>query len=160
MVRRALSAGALVLVVALVTLAVYQHSQNNNLCDACHRTMRDETHYQIAHTDGTLSELCCPRCGLRHQATLTDVAKSEVADYHTGRMFAAKEAFFVEGSDVHACDHHQLVQEDRSGSQYALTWDRCLPSLVAFVSEEQARKFREDHGGQLRHYDELVAELY
>jgi hypothetical protein len=59
---------------------------------------------------------------------------------------------------VHACSH-SLVQEDRSGTQYQVAWDRCLPSLVAFESRGAAEVFRKSNGGTIKTYDELVAEL-
>ena len=58
------------------------------------------------------------------------------------------------------CRHNERVKEDRSGAQYELTWDRCLPSLVAFSSREDAEAFRRDSGGVIKTYAELLEESY
>ena len=127
-------------------------------CDVCHRPMHAETYYEVHLEDGETRALCCPRCGLRFQAERDDVAYAAVADYATKDVIDAADAYFVEDSEVHACSH-SLVQEDRTGTQYQVAWDRCLPSLVAFESRETAEDFRNSHGGTIKTYDELVEEL-
>ena len=126
-------------------------------CEVCHRPMHAETYYEVHLEGGDSRSLCCPRCGLRFQQERTDVAFAEVADYATKKVFTADEAFFVDDSSVHACAHSR-VQEDRSGTQYQVAWDRCLPSLVAFESRSAAADFSNTHGGTIKTYDELVAE--
>jgi hypothetical protein len=59
---------------------------------------------------------------------------------------------------VHVCCLEVEVQKDRSGVQYERSWDRCLPSLVAFRNQEKAEQFIEEHGGVLRLYSELTLE--
>lgn len=81
-----------------------------------------------------------------------------MADYATKQVFTASDAYFVEDSEVHACAHSR-VHEDRSGTQYQVAWDRCLPSLVAFDSRDTAEDFRKARGGEIKTYDELVAEI-
>lgn len=127
-------------------------------CDVCHRPMHAETYYEVHLEGGDSRALCCPRCGLRFQQERDDVAFAEVADYATKNVMRAEDAYFVEDSSVHACSH-SLLQEDRSGTQYQVAWDRCLPSLVAFESRETAEIFRKANGGTIRTYDELVAEM-
>jgi hypothetical protein len=80
-----------------------------------------------------------------------------VADYDSGEFIDASQALFVENSSVNLC-HQSMVQEDRSGSQYQLTWDRCLPSLIAFRTREGAEVFRRDYGGLIKTYGELLKE--
>ena len=58
---------------------------------------------------------------------------------------------------MHFCGHAS-VREDRSGRQYEVAWDRCLPSLIAFSSREAARKFQKENGGDIKTYAELLAE--
>jgi len=50
------------------------------------------------------------------------------------------------------------VREDRSGGQYEVAWDRCLPSLIAFSSRQAALKFQEENGGNIKTYEELLAD--
>ncbi|TDI45122.1 MAG: hypothetical protein E2P02_08080 [Acidobacteria bacterium] len=66
-------------------------------------------------------------------------------------------AYYVEGSPAHFCGHAS-VREDRSGGQYEVAWDRCLPSLIAFSSRQAALKFQEENGGNIKTYEELLAD--
>jgi hypothetical protein len=158
MVKRVVLALAAVAAVGALSLLLYRASRPDDLCDVCLRPMHQETYYRVHHTDGEVTELCCPRCGIRHQFGREDVSHAEVADYRTTELLNAEEAFFVEGSEVHACVHEGTVQKDLSGSQYSLDWDRCLPSLIAFDSRQAAEAFQRTNGGIVRSYDELLAE--
>ena len=126
-------------------------------CGVCHRSLHEATSYQIHLEDGSLQKTCCPRCGLRFQEGRADVASAEVADFDTGERVDARGAFFVEGSSVNLC-HKKMVEEDRSGVQYQLAWDRCMPGLIAFKDRESAESFRQDYGGELKSYEEILKE--
>ncbi len=43
--------------------------------------------------------------------------------------------------------------------EYERTWDRCLPSVIAFASSQAAREFQREHGGALRTHQEIIAEI-
>jgi hypothetical protein len=150
-------------VVALVGLAVsagyftYVQLRPEPTCEVCYRSVHEVTLYQIHLEDGTRQQACCPRCGLRFQTGRTDVASVEVTDFDSGERFDALDALFVENSSVNLC-HSKLLEEDRSGVQYQLTWDRCLPSLIAFKDREAAEAFRRDYGGVIKTYEELLEE--
>ena len=58
------------------------------------------------------------------------------------------------------CRHDERVKEDRSGAQYQLTWDRCLPSLITFSTREAAASFQKESGGTIKTYAELRLEEY
>ena len=100
-------------------------------------------------------EVCCPRCGLYLQSKRSDIVKSEVADFNSGQLMKAETAYYVEGSSVHLCCSEGGVQKDRAGASYERTWDRCLPSLVAFRTVKEAEQFAQRHGGTLKVYAEL-----
>jgi hypothetical protein len=51
-----------------------------------------------------------------------------------------------------------MAAQDRSAGRYDLVWDRCLPSLIAFRSREEAEVFCEQHGGIVKVYEELLLE--
>ena len=85
-----------------------------------------------------------------------DVVRAEVTDFYKKDRMDADKAFYVENSPVHFCSH-SAVQEDRSGTQYEVAWDRCLPSLIAFESRAAALKFQNQNGGDVKTYAELLA---
>jgi nitrous oxide reductase accessory protein NosL len=87
-----------------------------------------------------------------------DIVKREVADFNSGTFLDAEKAYYVEGSSVHLCCSEGDVQKDRAGVQYERTWDRCLPSLVAFKTQEEAERFMQKNGGALKLYLELTLE--
>ena len=153
----------ILMLVALLGLAgsvgyfTYSHLRPQGECEVCHRAVQEATAYEIHLEDGTSEKACCPRCGLRFQKGRADVASAEVTDFDTGNRFDASEALFVEGSSVNLC-HSKMLEEDRSGVQYQLTWDRCMPSLVAFKSRESAESFRRDYGGVIKTYEEILKE--
>ena len=157
MVKRVLQALAALALVAAVGTILYDQWDEPDTCDVCYRSMHRETFYRIHLENGESKEVCCPRCGLRFQEGRDDVAATEVTDFYTRQHIDAAVAYFVEGSPVHFCSHAS-VREDRSGGQYEVTWDRCLPSLIAFSSREAAKKFQKENGGDIKTYAELLAE--
>jgi len=127
-------------------------------CAVCHRPLHPETFYRIHLKGGESEDVCCPRCGLRFQRDRKDVASTEVADFFHGRRLDAQKAFYVEGSSVHLCCGEPAPRRDATGGQFVLTWDRCLPSLVAFATREEAEGFRRQHGGTVKTYADLLKE--
>lgn len=147
---------AIVILAAAATAAYYYWPQEREVCQICRRPMHDATSYFVTLGNDHEVELCCPRCGLRFQTGRNDVAETEVADYPSGQRIAASEAFYVVGSSVHPCCSEADILKDRSGIEYERTWDRCLPSVIAFRSEEDAGNFRDRHGGRILNYGEFV----
>lgn len=129
------------------------------LCPVCRRPIHQSTSYYVTLGSGDTVELCCPRCGLRFQQSGGDVRSVEVTDYDTGKRLDPKAAVYVEGSSVHPCCTQEEIMKDRAGSEYERTWDRCLPSVIAFGSRDAAERFRSRFGGELRNHDELTAEV-
>lgn len=136
---------------------LYTRTVGNDLCDVCYRPRHEETFYRIHLDSGESVEVCCPRCGLRFQEGRNDVVRAEVTDFVTKEHLDAADAFYVENSPVHFCSH-AAIQEDRSGTQYQVAWDRCLPSLIAFSTRDAARAFQAEHGGVIKTYEELLVE--
>ena len=154
---------ALVAAVALAGIAgyyVFTHLRSEPVCEACQRAIHGETHYRVHLTDGSVEHVCCPRCGLRFQRDRDDVAFVEASDFYTRKPIDGKTALYVEDSTVVMCRHDERVLEDRSGVQYQLTWDRCLPSLIAFETRAGAVRFQNESGGIIKTYDELLAEPF
>lgn len=128
------------------------------VCAVCSRPLHGETFYRIHLENGVQRDVCCPRCGLHFQAGRDDVVNAEVADFHSGRLLDARRAYYVESSAAMLCCRADKLERDRSGSQYSLQWDRCMPSLVAFESIDDAREFSRSAGGVVKTYDQLLVE--
>lgn len=156
--KRILGTLGIVAVVGLVATFVYTRIEPEPYCEACHRAIHGETYYRVFLADGSVEDVCCPRCGLRFQEGRNDVTGSDVSDFATRERVDAETAYFVEDSSVAMCRHDSPLQEDRSGVQYELTWDRCLPSLVAFSTRDAAEVFRQENGGTIKTYAELKLE--
>lgn len=133
----------------------YLFHHQEPVCSVCKRVMHKVTTYRISLGRGEVIEVCCPRCGLYLQQVQDDIVKKEVADFSSGALLDAEKAYYVEGSSVHLCCSDEAVQKDRSGMRYERTWDRCLPSLIAFRTEEDAERFVQQHGGAVKVYSEL-----
>ena len=138
---------------------LYVELDRADTCEVCYRPLHDETWYRIHLENGDTREVCCPRCGLRFQDGRQDVLRAQVTDFFTKEAIEARDAYYVENSSVHLCSRSR-VQEDRSGSQHQIAWDRCLPSLIAFESRESAVVFQEQNGGVIKSYQELLGEEY
>ena len=121
--------------------------------------MHKATFYSIVLEDESSIEVCCPRCGLHFQRGRRDVVDARVADFSTGERFPADEAHYVENSSLHLCYETDQMQEDRSRTQYTLSWDRCLPSLVAFRNRDRAMEFSRQRGGLIKTYAQLLQDL-
>jgi hypothetical protein len=112
-----------------------------------------------AQVDGKKVYACCARCVLTLARQTGKTARIlEVTDYATGRRLAARDAYFVDGSDVHMCAGPRL-EVDESRTPYYRFFDRCEPSLLAFASEQRAREFAAEHGGTVRQVEELEREV-
>jgi hypothetical protein len=155
MMKRILFVAVGLALVAAFGVFLYRNVASSPNCDVCYRPLHKETYYRIHLSDGEVLDVCCPRCGLRFQEGRHDVVRTEVTDFDTRRLVHGDEAYYVEGSPVHFCSHAPLA-EDRSGTQYEVSWDRCLPSLIAFQSREAAVKFQDQNGGVIKTYDELL----
>lgn len=160
MAKRTLAILGAAIFLGLTGRYVYTHLEPAPVCEACHRAIHGETYYRVFVEGGEVEHVCCPRCGLRFQDGRTDVTGADASDYNTQERIPVEEAIFVEDSDVVMCRHDNRVEKDLSGGQYALTWDRCLPSLVAFSTREDAETFQRESGGELKTYAELLEEEF
>ncbi len=148
----------LLLIVMAGTLCACGYLDHRDVCQACRRPLHEQTAYRITLDNGEVQTVCCPRCGLHVQSGRHDVVSAETSDYPSGRMIPASQAFYVENSSVMLCCSLDKLRRDRSGSQYALGWDRCLPSLVSFEALADARQFEQEHGGVVKTYEQLQSE--
>lgn len=155
---RQILAAAVILALA-VGLAYYFWPAQEQLCPVCQRPIHRATSYYVTLGNGKTVELCCPRCGLRFQEDGGDVRSVKVTDYESGKQLDPDKAVYVEGSSVHPCCTQEEIMKDQAGMEYERTWDRCLPSVIAFASKEAARRFQTQNGGELRTHEQLLAEI-
>jgi hypothetical protein len=157
MLKRIAFAALGLTLVAAFGVFLYRTIASPPNCDVCYRPIHEETFYRIHLASGESMDVCCPRCGLRFQEGRRDIVRAEATDFYTKVRIDAAKGSYVENSHVHLCSHSP-VQEDRSGTQYEVAWDRCLPSLIAFESPAEARAFQAQNGGVIKSYDELFRE--
>jgi hypothetical protein len=141
---------------ALVLVAVLAGCSAHAVCDVCRRDECAALAFRIEYEDGGVQQTCCPRCGSHAVAESGGrrVARLLARDFATGSTIDAHEALYVEGSDL---EHCSAAREARSSADCCrvLEYDRCLPSLVAFATPDQAAAFVRDHGGWVRRFKDL-----
>jgi hypothetical protein len=142
-------------------LGVYrwQASHSPALCQVCDRVVPKQTAYRIEMADGTL-KACCPACAmhflLHHPGT---VRESWASDFGSGRLILASSAFYDEGGDTQYCTaHHPGVERGPQGVSTRV-FDRCLPTLVAFATKDDAERYRQQHGGRVVDYAQALESL-
>jgi hypothetical protein len=124
-----------------------------DLCHVCRRQIHPGHEYVVRLAGGKSEKACCPRCGMHAQSlNPREVESAWASDFGHGRLIRAEDAVYVEGSDVMACCTASPIREP--GTTYELHWDRCLPSLIAFQNEAEAKAFQLRHGGRLLTYPE------
>ncbi len=124
-------------------------------CAVCDRDECTGMGFRVTLESGKTITTCCPRCGLHYGAS-QKVRAYGATDFSTGQSFDAAAATFVSGSDVHPCSRPGAMR-DAQGCCAMTTYDRCLPSLVAFREREAAVAFQKKHGGELITFAELVS---
>ncbi|MCI0408642.1 MAG: nitrous oxide reductase accessory protein NosL [Acidobacteria bacterium] len=118
-------------------------------CWVCEREIHASVRATLTLADGRKVHACCPRCALHYQAEPWNGVKTiTVIDHASGKTLPFDRAFFVEGSDETPCVHHPNVMDDTHVPMQAC-YDRCMPSLIAFRNDSDARAFMSEHGGTL-----------
>ena len=124
------------------------------------RMVHPITSYRIKIGDRVVVA-CCPRCGMRAQVN-RERWKGGLAwatDVNTGERVAAESAVYVEGGDVQYCTrgNQPMVREPHGAS--TREYDRCLPTLVAFKTPQDARAYQQQHGGRVLSYAQALASV-
>ena len=77
---------------------------------------------------------------------------ARATDVITGETIAAQSATYVEGGDVQYCTHgDQPVTREPNGVSVR-EYDRCLPTLAAFKTLQEADLYQKQHGGRILSY--------
>jgi hypothetical protein len=145
--------------IAAVSVLAYRHvtRPSQDLCQVCERSLHHGVNYRLEMADGTSETACCPRCGMHHQVERPEsVTKAWATDLPTGESIAAESAYYIEGGDVEYCTMHEgRVQREPQGVAVR-AFDRCLPTLIAFRTQQGAEAYRGQHGGEVLTYQQAV----
>ena len=149
---------AVVVAGALLTGYWFVLRSQPELCAACQRHISDRSR-AVVEVSGKREPVCCVRCGLtierqEHQ----QVRLIEVTDYNSGKPLAPDTAFYVEGSRVMLCEHHQGLV-DPAKRPYEVVFDRCMPSVFAFTRQEDAAAFSSANGGTVLRLSQVIEEV-
>jgi hypothetical protein len=129
------------------------------LCAACHRNINDQAR-AVVQVDERRETVCCVRCGLTiGRQEHRQVRLIQVTDYNSGKSLQPDAAYYVEGSRVMLCDHHQETRLDPAKRPYDIVFDRCMPSVFAFASQQDAAAFASSNGGSVLILSQLVEEV-
>ena len=157
-----------VTLVAMVAIGVtsffaYRYEEKREtagMCPFCERMVHPVTAYRLKVGDHVVAA-CCPRCGMHAQVN-QEQGKPGTAlatDVNSGESVAAESATYVEGGDVQYCTHgdQPLTREPQGVSMRE--YDRCLPTLVAFKSLQEAESYQQQHGGRVLSYSQALASV-
>jgi hypothetical protein len=148
---------ALVACGCLLTLLFCSCNRGPKTCAVCQRDECTGLAFRVTLDTGKTVETCCPRCGLHYVEEAKQSARlMQATDYITGKWLDAKLATFVSGSDVSHCASKE-VRRDAQGCCLVKGYDRCLPSLIAFQSQDEASKFLKEHGGAMVSFEKIAA---
>jgi hypothetical protein len=124
-------------------------------CAVCDRAECQAVAFRVTLPAGRKVETCCARCGLHYLNANSAATRAEATDFPTGHWMDAGAAYYVSGSDVHPCASMK-TQRDAQGCCVFKGYDRCLPSLVAFANEADARSFARQNGGTVTDWKTLT----
>ena len=154
---------AALLAIGVTSFFAYRYEKRRDtaaMCPFCARMVHSTTAYRLK-VDGHELAACCPRCGMRAQVN-GEKGKGIAAwatDVSTGESVPAESATYVEGGDVQYCTHDdQSVAREPHGISVR-EYDRCLPTLAAFKSPQEAAAYQQQHGGRVLSYDQALASV-
>jgi hypothetical protein len=153
----AISLGAIGVVTALGLWAFLSVSRPRaDLCRMCERGLHAGMTYRLELASGS-EDACCPRCGMHYQIQHPGaVRKVWATDLDTGEFIAAESAYYVEGGDINYCTMHSAPVARQPQGVSVRDYDRCLPSLVAFRSRQEAEAHQQRHGGHVLDYTQAM----
>lgn len=148
--------------IVVVSVVAYRHETRppTDLCQVCQRGLHAGVTYRLEMKDGTREQACCPRCGMHLQIQRPGaVTRAWATDLATGQELPAEKAVYVEGGDVEHCTMHEAPVRRGPEGVAAREYDRCLPSLVAFRTAQEAAAYQKQHGGQVLDYPQAMARV-
>ena len=107
-------------------------------CVMCERVVPYRTAFKIRTADGQTLHACCAHCGLLYLSERVDAVSALARDFLYGRMVNVRQAAYLFESSVSAC---------------------CMPSVLCFATEDDARCFQTGFGGQTRTFADALETL-
>jgi len=127
-------------------------------CGICQRHINQRARV-VAEIGGRRRIVCCAHCARTEgQQENKPVRLIEVTDYPTGDKFNPKEAWFVDGSRVMACEHKMSTTNEMKHSEQ-MVFDRCSPGTFAFQDRRVAEAFIAENGGTVMRLEEFMREV-
>jgi hypothetical protein len=144
--------------ICVVALAAASCGRSEKSCAVCQRAECKGLAFRVELSSIKTVETCCPRCALHYLKTENVRARQLWAsDYTSGKWIDATKAIYVSGSDVMHCAPTMEARRDAFGCCAFKDFDRCLPSVIAFVDANAAREFSKAHGGEIVAFEKLAA---
>ena len=131
--------------------------ESAGMCPFCDRMVHPITAYRVT-VGGHMVTACCPRCGMHAQVN-QDVGKpgqARATDVNTGESVPADSATYVEGGDLQYCTHGDQPVTRQPHGVSVREYDRCLPTLVAFKTPQEAEAYQKQHGGRVLSYSQAL----
>ncbi len=97
-------------------------------CAMCEKPVNERTAFLLRLSSGEQRRACCAHCGLMLQEMTADVQQVLTADFLHLHVVSAPQAAYLIESGLTVC---------------------CVPSVLAFGSEAEARKFQKGFGGSV-----------
>jgi hypothetical protein len=141
-----------------ISVAAYRWEarQGPAICQICGRDIPEQTAYRLQTSEGTI-RACCPSCAMHYMLHHPNtVRQAWASDFVSGRMIPAGTAYYDEGGDVQYCTASNAPIEREPQGIRVRVYDRCLPTLVAFASRDEAESYRRKHGGRILTYNEAL----
>ena len=134
--------------------------EGSGVCALCDRRVHAVTAYRL-QVAGRVVAACCPRCGMHAQMNqaLANSGAAWATDVVTGAMIPAESATYVEAGDVQYCTHDDQPMARDSHGVSVRDYDRCLPTLVAFKTPQEAEVYQQQHGGHVLSYAQALASV-
>jgi nitrous oxide reductase accessory protein NosL len=115
------------------------YAEEQKYCPLCGMNLQmfRKTNHWLTFSDGTKTGYCSIHCAaIVYQKRGGEIDHWEVADYDTGKLFDARAAYFLVGSDL-------------PGTMTPV-------SKLAFNFRDVAEKYQDAHGGKLVNFDEAL----
>jgi DNA-binding Lrp family transcriptional regulator len=108
------------------------------LCPLCRTPVLDRLRFSFTTAAGRRQEACCGHCALLLAKQPSEMESLLATDYLYGRIISAGQAHYVVASRVAVC---------------------CEPSVLPFLTNQDAADFRNAFGGQVINLAEVRAQL-
>lgn len=145
--------------IALVSVLAYRHEvrSEEEFCKLCSRPLHAAVTYELELKDGTHERTCCPRCAMHYQAARPEtVSQTWATDLASGKRIPADTATYAEGGDVEYCTAGEPPVRREPQGVAVRDFDRCLPTLAAFATRDEAEAYRAQHGGRVLNYSQAL----